>query len=74
MGPGEILGAVCLLPSPISSPSSDSSRSVTRTGSAGCLEGARRIRKPEARQSVLDEIAAEAGKAAERLAARAARL
>lgn len=38
------------------------------------LEGARRIRKPEARQSVLDEIAAEAGKAAERLAARAARL
>ncbi|MFE8007876.1 ATP-dependent RNA helicase HrpA [Streptomyces sp. NPDC057418] len=38
------------------------------------LEGARRIRKPEARQSVLDEIAAEAGKAAERLAARAARM
>ncbi|MFE7749414.1 ATP-dependent RNA helicase HrpA [Streptomyces sp. NPDC057428] len=38
------------------------------------LEGARRIRKPEARQSVLDEIAAEAGKAAERLATRAARL
>lgn len=38
------------------------------------LEGARRIRKPEARQSVLDEIAAEAGKAAERLAVRAARL
>ncbi|MEI7034459.1 ATP-dependent RNA helicase HrpA [Streptomyces pratensis] len=38
------------------------------------LEGARRIRKPEARQSVLDEIAAEAGRAAERLAARAARL
>ncbi|MFE9698367.1 ATP-dependent RNA helicase HrpA [Streptomyces sp. NPDC006270] len=38
------------------------------------LEGARRIRKPEARQSVLDEIAAQAGKAAERLAARAARL
>ncbi|MBT2900674.1 ATP-dependent RNA helicase HrpA [Streptomyces sp. McG3] len=38
------------------------------------LEGARRIRKPEARQSVLDEIAAEAGKAATRLAARAARL
>ncbi|WP_327116417.1 ATP-dependent RNA helicase HrpA [Streptomyces sp. NBC_01341] len=38
------------------------------------LEGARRIRKPEARQSVLDEIAAEAGKAAGRLATRAARL
>ncbi|MFJ9111135.1 ATP-dependent RNA helicase HrpA [Streptomyces sp. NPDC102283] len=38
------------------------------------LEGARRIRKPEARQSVLDEIAAEAGQAASRLAARAARL
>ncbi len=38
------------------------------------LEGARRIRKPEARQSVLDEIAADAGKAAERLAVRAARL
>ncbi|MFJ9890929.1 ATP-dependent RNA helicase HrpA [Streptomyces sp. NPDC091287] len=38
------------------------------------LEGARRIRKPEARQSVLDEIAADAGRAAERLAARAARL
>ncbi|ARF74011.1 ATP-dependent RNA helicase HrpA [Kitasatospora albolonga] len=38
------------------------------------LEGARRIRKPEARQSVLDEIAAEAGKAADRLASRAARL
>ncbi|MFB7189616.1 ATP-dependent RNA helicase HrpA [Streptomyces sp. NPDC056230] len=38
------------------------------------LEGARRIRKPEARQSVLNEIAAEAGKAAERLALRAGRL
>ncbi|MGW1411844.1 ATP-dependent RNA helicase HrpA [Streptomyces sp. NPDC002403] len=38
------------------------------------LEGARRIRKPEARQSVLDEIAAEAGKAAERLSLRAARV
>ncbi|MFF9511713.1 ATP-dependent RNA helicase HrpA [Streptomyces sp. NPDC014724] len=38
------------------------------------LEGARRIRKPEAQQSVLDEIAAEAGKAAERLALRAGRL
>ncbi|MFF7363799.1 ATP-dependent RNA helicase HrpA [Streptomyces sp. NPDC008125] len=38
------------------------------------LEGARRIRKPEARQSVVDEIAAEAGKAAERLATRASRL
>ena len=38
------------------------------------LEGARRIRKPEARQSVLDEIAAEAGKAAGRLAGRAARM
>ncbi|WP_424212605.1 ATP-dependent RNA helicase HrpA [Streptomyces sp. BI20] len=37
------------------------------------LEGARRIRKPEARQAVLDEIAAEAGKAAERLARRAGR-
>ncbi|MEU2672895.1 ATP-dependent RNA helicase HrpA [Streptomyces sp. NPDC007164] len=38
------------------------------------LEGARRIRKPEARQSVLDEIAAEAAKAAERLSLRAARM
>ncbi|MEU0134836.1 ATP-dependent RNA helicase HrpA [Streptomyces sp. NPDC006296] len=38
------------------------------------LEGARRIRKPEARQSVLDEISAEAGKAAGRLAGRAARV
>ncbi|MGW9120056.1 ATP-dependent RNA helicase HrpA [Streptomyces sp. NPDC055663] len=38
------------------------------------LEGARRIRKPEARQSVLDEIAAEAAKAAERLSVRAARM
>ncbi|MFE9822413.1 ATP-dependent RNA helicase HrpA [Streptomyces sp. NPDC005791] len=38
------------------------------------LEGARRIRKPEARQSVVDEIAAEAGKAAGRLAGRAARM
>ncbi|MFJ9061585.1 ATP-dependent RNA helicase HrpA [Streptomyces sp. NPDC102409] len=38
------------------------------------VEGARRIRKPEARQSVLDEISAEAGKAAERLAGRAARM
>ncbi|MFJ3927913.1 ATP-dependent RNA helicase HrpA [Streptomyces sp. NPDC090022] len=37
------------------------------------LEGARRIRKPEAKQAVLDEIAAEAAKAAERLAGRAAR-
>ncbi|MFF8292814.1 ATP-dependent RNA helicase HrpA [Streptomyces sp. NPDC016309] len=38
------------------------------------LEGARRIRKPEARQAVLDEIAAEAGKAATRTAERAARV
>ncbi|MFF2012578.1 ATP-dependent RNA helicase HrpA [Streptomyces sp. NPDC058195] len=38
------------------------------------LEGARRIRKPEARQAVLDEIAAETGKAAERLSLRAARV
>ncbi|MET9807131.1 ATP-dependent RNA helicase HrpA [Streptomyces halstedii] len=38
------------------------------------LEGARRIRKPEARQSVLDEISAQAGKAATRIAARAARV
>ncbi|MGW0365086.1 ATP-dependent RNA helicase HrpA [Streptomyces sp. NPDC002990] len=38
------------------------------------LEGARRIRKPEAKQAVLDEIAAEASKAAERLAARASRM
>ncbi|GHH37943.1 ATP-dependent RNA helicase HrpA [Streptomyces candidus] len=38
------------------------------------LEGARRIRKPEARQSVLDEIAAEAEKSARRVAARAARV
>ncbi|MFD9501016.1 ATP-dependent RNA helicase HrpA [Streptomyces sp. NPDC060035] len=38
------------------------------------LEGARRIRKPEDRQSALDEIAAEAGKAAGRLAGRAARM
>ncbi|MER7762919.1 ATP-dependent RNA helicase HrpA [Streptomyces sp. NPDC097619] len=38
------------------------------------LEGARRIRKPEARQAVLDEIAAEAAKAAERISRRAARM
>ncbi|MFB7274000.1 ATP-dependent RNA helicase HrpA [Streptomyces sp. NPDC056244] len=38
------------------------------------LEGARRIRKPEARQAVLDEIAGEAGKAAERMRLRAARV
>ncbi|MGA4960450.1 ATP-dependent RNA helicase HrpA [Streptomyces lavendulocolor] len=38
------------------------------------LEGARRIRKPEARQAVLDEIATEAGKAAARTAERAARV
>ncbi|MCX5430198.1 ATP-dependent RNA helicase HrpA [Streptomyces sp. NBC_00257] len=38
------------------------------------LEGARRIRKPEARQSVLDEIAAEAAQAAERLSLRAGRM
>ncbi|MER5869997.1 ATP-dependent RNA helicase HrpA [Streptomyces sp. NPDC002044] len=38
------------------------------------LEGARRIRQPEARQAVLDEIAAEATKAAERLAGRASRM
>ncbi|MGW4202834.1 ATP-dependent RNA helicase HrpA [Streptomyces sp. NPDC004726] len=37
------------------------------------LEGARRIRKPEARQAVLDEIAAEARKAADRTARRAER-
>ncbi|MGW7367463.1 ATP-dependent RNA helicase HrpA [Streptomyces sp. NPDC054841] len=36
------------------------------------LEGTRRIRKPEARQTVLDEIAAEATKAAARIAERAA--
>ncbi|WP_149179984.1 ATP-dependent RNA helicase HrpA [Streptomyces sp. TRM49041] len=38
------------------------------------LEGARRIRKPEARQAVLDEIAAEAAKAAAGSAGRAARV
>ncbi|MCM2390937.1 ATP-dependent RNA helicase HrpA [Streptomyces albipurpureus] len=38
------------------------------------LEGARRIRKPEARQAVLDEIAAEAEQAAARLSRRAARV
>ncbi|MFF4371543.1 ATP-dependent RNA helicase HrpA [Streptomyces sp. NPDC001594] len=38
------------------------------------LEGARRIRKPEAQQAVLDEIAAEAEKAAGRLAGRASRM
>ncbi|MEU8697971.1 ATP-dependent RNA helicase HrpA [Streptomyces sp. NPDC048680] len=38
------------------------------------LEGARRIRQPEAQQGVLDEIAAQATKAAGRLALRAARL
>ncbi|GGT54603.1 ATP-dependent RNA helicase HrpA [Streptomyces purpureus] len=38
------------------------------------LEGARRIRKPEARDAVLDEIAAEAGKAKERVALRAGRV
>ncbi|MFF3696391.1 ATP-dependent RNA helicase HrpA [Streptomyces sp. NPDC002221] len=38
------------------------------------LEGARRIRKPEARQAVLDEIAAEAQKSAERVARRSARM
>ncbi|MET9426384.1 ATP-dependent RNA helicase HrpA [Streptomyces sp. NPDC003036] len=38
------------------------------------LEGSRRIRKPEARQAVLDEIAAEATKAAARTAERAARM
>ncbi|TXS55848.1 ATP-dependent RNA helicase HrpA [Streptomyces sp. t39] len=38
------------------------------------LEGARRIRKPEARQAVLDEIAAEAEKSAARTARRAARV
>ncbi|MFI1394696.1 ATP-dependent RNA helicase HrpA [Streptomyces sp. NPDC020681] len=37
------------------------------------VEGARRIRKPEARQAVLDEIATEAGRAKERLDLRAAR-
>lgn len=38
------------------------------------LEGARRIRQPEAQQGVLDEIAAQATKAAGRLALRAGRL
>ncbi|MER7815963.1 ATP-dependent RNA helicase HrpA [Streptomyces sp. NPDC096153] len=38
------------------------------------LEGTRRIRTPEARQAVLDEIAAEAGRAAERTGRRAARV
>ncbi|MFD7541553.1 ATP-dependent RNA helicase HrpA [Streptomyces sp. NPDC059819] len=38
------------------------------------LEGARRIHKPEARQAVLDEIAAEAQKSAERVARRSARM
>lgn len=38
------------------------------------LEGARRIRQPEAQQDVLDEIAAQATKAAGRLALRAGRM
>ncbi|UYQ63090.1 ATP-dependent RNA helicase HrpA [Streptomyces peucetius] len=38
------------------------------------LEGARRIRKPEARQAVLDEIAAEVEKSAARIARRAGRV
>ncbi|MFE6130483.1 ATP-dependent RNA helicase HrpA [Streptomyces sp. NPDC056437] len=38
------------------------------------LEGARRIRQPEARQAVLDEIAAEAGQSAARTARRAERM
>ncbi|WP_405898947.1 ATP-dependent RNA helicase HrpA [Streptomyces sp. NBC_00727] len=38
------------------------------------LEGARRIRKPEAQQAVLDEIAAQADKAAGRLTQRAGRV
>ncbi|MEW1890368.1 ATP-dependent RNA helicase HrpA [Streptomyces sp. IBSBF 3010] len=38
------------------------------------LEGARRIRKPEAQQAVLDEIAAQADKAAGRLTQRAGRM
>ncbi|GAA0624651.1 ATP-dependent RNA helicase HrpA [Streptomyces crystallinus] len=38
------------------------------------LDGARRIKKPEARQAVLDEIAAEAAKSAERVARRASRV
>ncbi|MEU8891231.1 ATP-dependent RNA helicase HrpA [Streptomyces sp. NPDC048442] len=38
------------------------------------LEGARRIRNPEARQAVLDELAVEAGKSAARVAARASRV
>ncbi|NWF30678.1 ATP-dependent RNA helicase HrpA [Streptomyces sp. PKU-EA00015] len=38
------------------------------------LEGARRIRKPEARQAVLDEIAAEAEKSAARTVGRAERV
>lgn len=38
------------------------------------LEGSRRIRKPEARQAVLDEIAAEAGKSAARIQERRAAL
>ncbi|GAA1359349.1 ATP-dependent RNA helicase HrpA [Streptomyces beijiangensis] len=38
------------------------------------LEGARRIRNPEARQTVMDEIAAEAGKSADRMRRRVERL
>ncbi|MFJ8001174.1 ATP-dependent RNA helicase HrpA [Streptomyces sp. NPDC096310] len=38
------------------------------------LEGARRIHKPEARQAVLDDIAGQAGKAAERTRLRAGRV
>ncbi|NBM18792.1 ATP-dependent RNA helicase HrpA [Streptomyces sp. GC420] len=38
------------------------------------LDGARRIRKPEARQAVLDEIAGEAARSAQRVAHRAARV
>ncbi|MEV7427660.1 MULTISPECIES: ATP-dependent RNA helicase HrpA [unclassified Streptomyces] len=38
------------------------------------LEGARRIRKPDARQTVLDEIAGEAGKATERILRRRERV
>ena len=59
-GPGEILDQVCLLPSPPCRRFSvrSSLRDAHRLGRR--LEGARRIRKPEARQAVLDEIAAEA--------------